>query len=295
MNPNSSQKEDEMLHPKLQAALTSLNIDLEEELTRFEQSQKPKNHSTISKVEAEDDASAVTSSNLEKSAIASDNHVEDHSQEETPQDYLQSSEELLRELNNSGNYNIESTVEESPEKTESSWRTYLLTPLGIAGILIFILSGTLLSLIFINVGEITSRQASTPTETADDESLSPSTEEQESTAESSSPPEIADRPNLANDHFAELNTDNLVEAESSPDAAPVETPSCGANFYCVMIENPSESEYNQTLQITGDGYMREFPEVGEVLQVGAFDTEARAEELLQRLEEQGISATIYKP
>ncbi|MFW6359660.1 MAG: SPOR domain-containing protein [Chroococcales cyanobacterium] len=296
MNPNvSPKKEDEMLHPKLQAALTSLNMDLEEELNRFQQSQKQNHLANISKVQPESSSSAGTSGDLGEAAIAR-NNVEQHSKEEVPQDYLQSSEELLQELNNSENYNVGSTVEKPPEKNKSSWRNYLLTPLGIAGIVIFILSGTLLSLILINLGEITSRQASTPTETTEDESLPPPPEEEDATSETpeeASSPEIPNRPNLANDEFIELDADNLVEAE--PGEAEPSTPSCDGNFYCVMVENPTESEYNQTLQITGDGYLREFPEVGEVLQVGAFDTEARAEELVQTLEQQGISATIYKP
>ena len=297
MNPNVSQrKEDEMLHPKLQAALTSLNIDLEEELNRFQQSQQQNHGANLSKVQSESSSSAVTNGDLGEAAIARNNNVEEHSKEEVPQDYLQSSEELLQELNNSENDNVGSTVAKPPEKTKSSWRNYLLTPLGIAGIVIFILSGTLLSLILINLGEITSRQASTPTETTEDDAISPPPEEEEATSETpeeSSSPEIPNRPNLANDEFTELDTDNLVEAQ--PKKPEPSTPNCGGNFYCVMVENPTQTEYNQTLQVTGDGYLREFPEVGEVLQVGAFDTEARAEELVQRLEQQGISATIYKP
>lgn len=295
MNPNVSQeKEDEMLHPKLQAALTSLNIDLEEELNRFQQSQKQNHGANLSKVQSESSSSAVRNGELGEAAIAR-NNVEEHSKEEVPQDYLQSSEELLQELNNSENYNVGSTVAKPPEKTKSSWRNYLLTPLGIAGIVIFLLSGTLLSLILINLGEITSRQASTPTETTEDDSLPPPPKKEEATAETpeESSPEIPNRPNLANDEFIELDTDNLVEAQ--PKEPEPSTPSCGGNFYCVMVENPTQTEYNQTLQVTGDGYLREFPEVGKVLQVGAFDTEARAEELVQRLEQQGISATIYKP
>ncbi len=295
MNPNVSQeKEDEMLHPKLQAALTSLNIDLEEELNRFQQSQKQNHGANLSKVQPESSSSAGKNGELGEAAIAR-NNVEEHSKEEVPQDYLQSSEELLQELNNSENYNVGSTVAKPPEKTKSSWRNYLLTPLGIAGIVIFLLSGTLLSLILINLGEITSRQASTPTETTEDDSLPPPPKKEEATAETpeESSPEIPNRPNLANDEFIELDTDNLVEAQ--PKEPEPSTPSCGGNFYCVMVENPTQTEYNQTLQVTGDGYLREFPEVGKVLQVGAFDTEARAEELVQRLEQQGISATIYKP
>lgn len=297
MNPNVSQKkEDEMLHPKLQAALTSLNIDLEEELNRFQQSQNQNHRGNISKVQPESSSSGVTDPEVKEGAIARSN-VEEHSQGEVPQDYLQSSEELLQELNNSENDNVGSTVEKPPEKTKSSWRNYLLTPLGIAGIVIFILSGTLLSLILINLGEITSRQASTSTETTEDESLSAPPKEEETTSEkpeeSSPPTKIPNRPNLANDEFIELDTDNLVEVQ--PKEPEPSTPSCGGNFYCVIVENPTQTEYNQTLQVTGDGYLREFPEVGEVLQVGAFDTEPRAEELVQRLEQQGISATIYKP
>jgi hypothetical protein len=149
----------------------------------------------------------------------------------------------------------------------------------------------------INFGEMNFRNAASPPDKteSDEEAASPPQEEEVTSdpPEESSSSEMANRPNLANDEFITLDTDNLTEAE--PKAKTPKPPSCGGNFYCVMVENPTEAEYNQVRQITGDAYLRQFPEVGEVLQVGAFNKESSAKELLQNLEQQEISATIYKP
>ena len=69
--------------------------------------------------------------------------------------YLASSEELLRGLNQTEDAATQdSTASELPQnRNATSWHHYLLTPLGVAGILIFLLSGTLLSIIMINFGQ----------------------------------------------------------------------------------------------------------------------------------------------
>lgn len=120
-------------------------------------------------------------------------------------------------------------------------------------------------------------------------------EPSESNASDESSSQIPNRPNLANDEFIDLDTDNLIEAEPAEEVSSQSQPSCDGNFYCVMIENPTQTEYRKTLQIAGDAYLREFPKVGQVLQVGAFDNQSQAEQLQQRLEQQGLSATIYQP
>lgn len=294
MNPNASpNQEKERLHPKLQAALMSLDVNLEEELNSFQQLQK-KHNSPLSQVQ-HDDSSVKESQSHYSSITATDNPSQG---DDFPQDYLQSSEELLREVSNPKNSTqAKSATKKNPSQPRSSWRNYLLTPLGIAGILILILSGTLLSLMLIKFGEMSVRNAASPPDQteSEDESDSPPQEEEVTSdpPEESSSSEIANRPNLANDEFIELDTDNLAEAEPTPN--PPETPSCGGNFYCVMVENPTEAEYKQVRQITGKAYLREFPEVGQVLQVGAFNSESSAKELLQNLEQQGIAATIYQP
>ncbi|MDR9405488.1 MAG: SPOR domain-containing protein, partial [Halothece sp. Uz-M2-17] len=114
-------------------------------------------------------------------------------------------------------------------------------------------------------------------------------------ATDSSSPRIPNRPNLAEDEFIQLDVDNLIEAEPSESNSVVETPSCGRQFYCVMVENPNQAEYDKTRELVGDAYLREFQEVGQVLQVGAFKRASEAKNLQRRLDQQGINATIYYP
>lgn len=270
------------LHPKLQIALSSFNVNLEEELDRFQSSQKQRKGIVVSQEQS--DSPSLTSSPSESSFLT---ETEPETKFDEPDSYLASSEELLRTLSQQEENTTPPSRKSTPTKQTSVW-SYLFTPLGIAGMLIFILAGTLVSLTLINLGENRLSTSSGEVETLPPE---PKLESPESSSEET----IPNRPNLAADEFVELDQDNLVEAEPATELPPSEKPSCGGNFYCVVVENPNQTEYEKTRQLVADAYLREFPQVGQVLQVGAFDTESRAKTLLQRLEEQGITATIYSP
>jgi hypothetical protein len=318
MNSNASSNPSQQqvtLHPNLQAALSSLDVSLENEIHQFQQHQKQRKALSQSKI-ASSSSSTSTSSPPEMSPDSSaitTSDWEETSQFDEPKGYLASSEELLQKLTQYTETKTSSPEEIPPPNPEEfsqkastrSWYSYLFTPLGVAGILIFLLSGTLLTMMLINMGEDRFRTPSspnsqtnpTPTPSSQVEPPSPPKE----TESSSSEPEIPNRPNLAKDEFIDLDLENLVEAEPADQAAEeIEvpssiTPSCGSNLYCVMVENPSQSEYETTRQLVADAYLRQIPDVGQVLQVGAFDSESRAQELLQKLEQRGVSATIYLP
>ncbi len=304
MNANNASTnaaiEKQILHPKLQAALSSLNINLEEELDCFRQEQKQRQGITLSSKE-HSVSSPVPVSEFQSSLVA---QTEEDSEADSPQNYLASSEELLRSLEESEEWGISSLTEttetkqtnvaQNPSTSTSSWRSYLLTPLGIAGILIFLLSGVLLSMMFINLGQ--SRLSTSSSSSSVDQTLPPeeptiTSEEEEESGLSG----IPNRPDLAEDEFIELDVDNLVEAEPLNEVPASAKPSCGGNFYCVMVENPDQTTYQKTRQLVADAYLREFPTIGQVLQVAAFDSESRAEELQQELAEQGVTAVIYNP
>lgn len=317
MNSNASSnpsQEQVTLHPNLQAALSSLDVSLENEIHQFQQQRKALSQSKIASSSSSASISSPREMSRESSAITTSDW-EETSQFDEPKGYLASSEELLQKLTQyteTKTSSAETTPPPNPEEfshkaSTRSWYSYLFTPLGVAGILIFLLSGTLLTMMLINMGEDRFRtpsspnsQASpnpTPTPSSQVEPPSPPKE----TESSSSEPEIPNRPNLAKDEFIELDLENLVEAEPADQAAEeIEvpssiTPSCGSNLYCVMVENPSQSEYETTRQLVADAYLRQIPDVGQVLQVGAFDSESRAQELLQKLEQRGVYATIYLP
>jgi len=301
MNANdaSPSSEKESLHPNLQAALSSLNLNLEEELNQFSKEQEQR----ITLSSSEPTQPAPSSSQMQSSLVPEPQDLADD--DESPQSYLASSEELLRSLEESQEWEIPASTEKTPPTKETeapknrecpsaSWRSYLLTPLGVAGILIFFLSGILLSMMFINIGQ-GRFSASSPSETPAPEADPPESPQPTESNEESASASIPNRPDLAEDEFIELDVENLVEAEPLAEVPVSEKPSCGGNFYCVMVENPDPNQYQRTRQLAPDAYVREFPDVGQVLQVGAFNTESRAEELQQRLEAQGVSAVIYYP
>jgi len=291
MNPNvsseTSQPKQTTLHPNLQSALSNLNVDLGEEINRFRQSQQTVTNpteqadSSLSSISASLTYTRSESSQVSETAKTSDS--------EELQDYLACSEQLLQDLEQPNDAEPQtSSFQDSQSTQANTWRRYLFTPLGVAGILIFLLSGTLLSLIVINLGQTRLNQSSSNSQSTTNSPETNPTDE-------SSSSKIPNRPNLANDELIDLNTDNLVEAEPAEEVPSKMKPSCGSNFYCVMIENPTQTEYQRTRQLVEGGYLREFPNVGQVLQVGAFDRQSQAEQLQQRLEQQGLSSTIYQP
>ena len=292
--PNASEGKNS-LHPNLQAALSHLNVNLDEELNRFQQEQKQRKGITPAQSSPEADnkseINSLVSSATNRTPETENTEV---SEWDKPDSYLASSEELLRHLDDDLARNSFSSSSTAKTQTTSSWRDHLLTPLGIAGILIFFLSGTLVSLMVVNFAQARLGNASSSVEST---ASAPSSEADPSTPESteSSDSTIPNRPNLANDEFIELDVDNLVEAEPTNEPTPSETPSCGSEFYCVMLENPNQREYQKTRQIVADAYLRDFPEVGQVLQVGAFKSESQAKALQERLDQQGITTKIYSP
>jgi len=295
-SPNAA-PETEALHPNLQAALSSLNVNLEEELNRFRQEQKQRQGTTLSPPLPPPSNPQSQSSLVRETPPAPD----------SPEDYLASSEELLRSLEEweilpsqetAPTQETQSSQKNDPSGT-SSWRSYLLTPLGVAGIVIFFLSGILLSMIFINLGQnkfsASSPRKPLPPEKQSPEAPTESPSKNTTTSNNDNSASIPNRPDLAKDEFIELDVDNLVEADPLKEVPVSEKPSCGENLYCVMVENPDPTEYQITRQLAPDAYLREFSGVGQVLQVGAFDRESRAQQLQQQLEAQGIASVIYDP
>jgi hypothetical protein len=306
MNPNkfstNASPAKVTLHPNLQAALSSLNVDLEEELERFREEQAQAQGLPITQSQLESTDATGNSSLLSSSAtFNSELEAQEKIDLEQIDSYLASSEELLRHLNQEEKEETSLSTQRLPDQNynvsqsaaRSSWRDYLLTPLGIAGILIFFLSGTLLSMILVDLAQVRFSRTALTVENSASSTAEP--KQQSAVATDSSSPSIPNRPNLAKDEFIELDVDNLVEAEPAAEVAKVKKPSCGGDFYCVVVENPNQEEYQKSRQLFADAYLREFSEVGQVLQVAAFTKESQAKNLQNQLEQQGITATIYYP
>lgn len=60
-----------------------------------------------------------------------------------------------------------------------------------------------------------------------------------------------------------------------------------------MNYNNQVSTLNRVRDVVPDAYLREFPS-GVKVQVGAFDDTPGAESLVNRLQEEGISAQVYQ-
>jgi hypothetical protein len=87
--------------------------------------------------------------------------------------------------------------------------------------------------------------------------------------------------------------------EQSAPASPSEPvaaspPSSQDNYYYVLTEYNSDRSLEQARDIVPDAYVRNFPQ-GTRIQMGAFRIEAEAESLVEQLQQQGISASIYRP
>jgi cell division protein FtsN len=72
------------------------------------------------------------------------------------------------------------------------------------------------------------------------------------------------------------------------------TASVGESFYYVLVNDTSDRAIEKAKTVVPDAYVENFPQ-GARIQMGAFQTESEAKTLAQELQQQGISATIYRP
>lgn len=83
---------------------------------------------------------------------------------------------------------------------------------------------------------------------------------------------------------------NSPEAASAPQSAPTREP-----HYYVVTEYSGDSSLAAARQAVPDAYVRNLPAEGAKVQLGAFSNEAKAQEMLQQLRNQGIEAEVYQP
>ena len=95
-------------------------------------------------------------------------------------------------------------------------------------------------------------------------------------------------------------TDTQPSPDPSPnsDAADVPKPAVDEDdryydFHFVVVEYDPQA-WEKVREAVPDAYLRQFP-VGERIQVGAFDSDGEAQELVERLNAQGINAQAYQP
>jgi hypothetical protein len=100
---------------------------------------------------------------------------------------------------------------------------------------------------------------------------------------------------------ANTATPSLPQVQAQPASPPVATAPAPASspaasqddYYYVTTPYNGDRSLEQARQAVGDAYVRNFPEGGAQVQVGAFRDRAGAEDLANELEQQGISAEVH--
>ncbi|MBV5257598.1 hypothetical protein FLX56_04075 [Synechococcus moorigangaii CMS01] len=299
---------------KLQAALDSLDLDLDLELQRY-QRQRPTPPSPaaaheLSALMATTDSPAVDSQALEAPTMPPGPLSPWEQVVPPPEDYLESSEELLKSLD----------AEPQTPAPKSAFRWPLA--LGLLGAAL--IGGGLVAL------AIAIPDLFTP-KTAPETALEPT----------ASPPRVDPAPepeaipstvNLASQEFIELRLENLsiidpglptesedtaAEATASTEttappanqnqatAMPLPAPMPGfpgtplatpdglkLGYYYVIFRNTSPAAVNRAKTVIEGAFVRQFPG-GRAIQMAEVDAAAKADELVRQLKAQNIAAEVY--
>jgi hypothetical protein len=89
-------------------------------------------------------------------------------------------------------------------------------------------------------------------------------------------------------------TTQKPQVSSSQEQATVNSASAEGTFYYVLINDTSDRTLVKAKTFVPDAYVETFPQ-GARIQMGAFKQESEAKTLIKELQQQGISATIYRP
>ncbi|MBD2771226.1 hypothetical protein [Iningainema tapete] len=236
-----------------------------------------------------------------------------------PDDYLESSEALLRSL----------AEEPKTDKTPTNSRHSLLSPLGIGSMLLLLLASLSLGYIAfhpktlqLSFGWLFNR---TPNNVASDDNAKEIQSNTKTVAEPQLTP-IPKYPNLAKSELPEVKDPNDVvglqpKAKPTPVNAvpPQQTPESSVaplttntpappkpkpvvanaqikpssdGFYHIVTENKSEYAFAKAQKVVSDAYLSAD---GKLIFLGAVKNKEKAQQLLQDLQAQGIQARIHQP
>ncbi|MEM9138144.1 MAG: SPOR domain-containing protein, partial [Cyanobacteria bacterium P01_F01_bin.42] len=90
------------------------------------------------------------------------------------------------------------------------------------------------------------------------------------------------------------STPSTASQSSLPQVAAQPSPAPGAGTYYVVADYTGDQALSNARNVVGDAFVRNFSE-GARIQLGAFQDESRAQELIQELERQGIPARVQSP
>ena len=260
-----------------------------------------------------------------------ENTASDDTPKQPPDDYLESSEALLRSL-----------TEEQPQKRKPTNSDSLLSPLGIGSMLLLLVASLTLGYVLFNPKSLSvfsfggkSQPDSSPTASTTNVKNTEVTKPQTPTTP------IPKYPNLATDEFPEVNDPNDVvglkpkpkptpTAIPSPVAAQIPTtpvapiqqaqPLPGGNlppkvttspssatvpekplsevkpsadgFYHIVIDNQGDRAFASARVVVPDAY---FSPDGKLIYLGALKTKEQVKQQMQLLQSKGIKARVEQP
>ncbi|HEY9653016.1 MAG TPA: SPOR domain-containing protein [Coleofasciculaceae cyanobacterium] len=90
------------------------------------------------------------------------------------------------------------------------------------------------------------------------------------------------------------NANKQSEASASTTAEVASGPEAGDPFYYVLTSYGGDRSLEQARAVVPDAYLRKFSQ-GTRIQLGAFKRESEAKTLVEQLQRQGVSASVYRP
>jgi len=324
-------------HPVLKAALSSLDLDLESELSRYRKLKRKNTHNSDYKPST---PQVIPLESFDLTAIAGLVHQPDldltrqHQPENSaPDDYLESSARLLQSLKNDELFGEKERVLLNPVKT----------PWGISSVLMLFLGGSLWVFAFIpqsiwakvplvknlvitnsNNPVFSPKKAPTPVDNSNlseseflsinlhnlstlkvktkpkpvikppkKESITPPLE---TLTENKSKPQPSSNQDLVTALLSPvINQENISPQKNTEKEITVTSSSQLNNkYYYVFSEYKGDKTLVTARQVIKDAYVVKFP-AGKRIQLGAFDNQNDAKNLVESLKSRGISASVFNP
>ena len=305
----------ELIAPLLRAALKSLNLQLEEELARYQQRRTERSPDAVLLASIEDEELPSEASN-QNAANVSDYFAELVSL--IPQDNLSPSPPQSPP---DSSLDFEASVQALVQLASTHQKTNrLFTPLGIGSIFLAlvasVLLGTALIAPYLRIGlgrsdqdsdqklsdELFSLEESNDNLSSNQDSASASppsssvvpadaqpdgSQEYSDLASALLPPSL--RPQMQPQNASLTETSPILKSATQLPDVPID-----ANKYYVLVEYSSQAALQQAQSAVKDAQLKKFPQ-GVRIQMGAFDEQKAANQLVERLKQQGIPASIYHP
>lgn len=277
-------------------------------------------------------ASIVPTRVKEKSQSQSENFASQDDTDKQPNDYLESSEALLRSL-----------TEESKTQKSSHSNDSLLSPLGIGSMLLLLLASLTLGYVALNpksLSQFSLNGLLTQNAPTAAENIVEADKNVKTVAQPTLSP-IPKYPNLATDEFAEVRDPNdVVSLKPKSQPTPPELPNANAQdssnrltipnvqpplglnsppsstttptqrasntqqkldtqikpstdrFFHVITDNKSDRSFSFARRVVSDAYLSAD---GKFIYLGALNSKEKAQQLLQELQAKGIKARIEQP